>query len=421
MKKLLGVFFVAALILPTIGVYATPTHPSPTPTVSITSVRRVDLHPNYLQWYINNTGGANVWVAPYAVFYQRTTTPSGNIKSGEAVGYYRNDTGGNLIQYGGYGWADVMPNTSITIYSEAVVPNNVTLVAYNAWLNYNESFHCWFYPNCSKYVDVNRQSETPKKYVIFRDDDVAPWNQLDTLKLINQIHVDKNVPVTLGIVPHPSLVRSGNLFYADSKFFEYMKSISSNPLFEFAQHGYTHHDNSGTPHQSEFYGYPYSDQYATIKKGQLDFINAFGMKPTTFIPPWNRGDDNTLKALKALGFAEYSSSFDDFNIDTGYKDGIWVDSCSITLNDTTLPSAKDITERLLNDEHTNTIVIFYHFWSFSGQGNPEDATKVHLFEDYLDYLKNRNDVIFTKLDHSYSVEGQSPVNPPPALPLLSPI
>jgi len=421
MKKLLGVFFVAALILPTIGVFATPTHPSPTPTVSISSVRPVDLHPNYLQWYVNNTGDADVWVAPYAVFYQRTATPSGYINGGEAVGYYRNDTGGNLIQYGGYGWADVLPNTSITIYSEAVIPINVTLVAYNAWLYYNETFHSRFYPNCSKYVDVNRQSEAPKKYVIFRDDDVAPWNQLDTLKLINQIHMDKNVPVTLGIVPHPSLVKPGNLFYADSKFFEYMKSISSNPLFEFAQHGYTHHDNSGAPHQSEFYGYPYSDQYATIKKGQLDFINAFGMKPTTFIPPWNRGDDNTLKALKALGFAEYSSSFDDFNIDTGYKDGIWVDSCSIVLDDTTLPSAKDITERLLNDEHTNTIIIFYHFWSFSGHGKPGDATKVHLFEDYLDYLKNRNDVIFTKLDHSYSVEGQSPVNPPPALPLLSTI
>ena len=204
---------------------------------------------------------------------------------------------------------DVLPNTSITIYSEAVIPINVTLVAYNAWLYYNETFHSRFYPNCSKYVDVNRQSEAPKKYVIFRDDDVAPWNQLDTLKLINQIHMDKNVPVTLGIVPHPSLVKPGNLFYADSKFFEYMKSISSNPLFEFAQHGYTHHDNSGAPHQSEFYGYPYSDQYATIKKGQLDFINAFGMKPTTFIPPWNRGDDNTLKALKALGFADVQFIF----------------------------------------------------------------------------------------------------------------
>ena len=87
MKKLFGVFFVAALILPTIGVFATPTHPSPAPTVSISSVRPVDSHPNYLQWYVNNTGDTDVWVAAYAVFYQRTETSSGYIKSGEAVGY----------------------------------------------------------------------------------------------------------------------------------------------------------------------------------------------------------------------------------------------------------------------------------------------------------------------------------------------
>ena len=89
----------------------------------------------------------------------------------------------------------------------------------------------------------------------------------------------------------------------------------------------------------------------------------------------------------------------------------------MALDDTTLPSAKDITERLLNDEHNNTIIIFYHFWSFSGHGKPGDATKVHLFEDYLDYLKNRNDVIFTKLDYSYSVEGQSPVKSPSSIAL----
>ena len=35
---------------------------------------------------------------------------------------------------------------------------------------------------------------------------------------------------------------------------------------------------------------------------------------------------------------------------------------------------------------------------------------MQLFEDYLDYLKNRSDVIFTKLDRSYSVEGQNLAN-----------
>ena len=358
---------------------------------------------------MNNTGDADAWVAPYAVFYLHIAEPPGHVKSSSAIGYYRNDTSGNVIQYGGYGWVNVLPNTSITVYSEAVVPVNVKWVSYNAQLFHNGTYS-WLYPSWDRYVEVGGQSETLKKYVIFRDDDIAPWNKLDTLKLVNKVHIDKNVPVTLGIIPHPSLDQSRNLLSADAEFFDYMRSISSNPLFEFAQHGYAHRDNTGTP-QSEFYGLPYSRQYEAIKSGQSDLMNAFGMKPTTFIPPWNRGDDNTLRALKSLGFTEYSSAYEDFNINSGNRDGIRVESYSIVLDDTTLPLAKDVTDRLLNDEHTSTIIVFYHFWSFSGEDSPINLAKMQLFEGYLDYLNNRGDVIFTKLDRSYSVEGQNPVNP----------
>ena len=103
MKKLFGIFFVAALVLPMIGVLATPTHPSLIPALSISNVRPVDGHPNYLQWCVNNTGDVDAWVAPYTVFYQRTAPPSADIKGDETVGFYRNDTGDNLMQYGGYG------------------------------------------------------------------------------------------------------------------------------------------------------------------------------------------------------------------------------------------------------------------------------------------------------------------------------
>lgn len=366
----------------------------------------MDGHPNYLQWRVENTGDADAWVAPYAVFYQHTSMPPGYVKGDSAIGYYRNDTSYNATHYAGYGWVDVPPNTAITVYSEAVVPADVKWIAYNAQLYTNGIFYGWLYPSWDKYIDVGGPGEPLKKYVIFRDDDIAPWNKLETLKLVNQVHIDKNVPVTLGIVPHPSLVKSGNLLFADAAFFDYVKSISSNPLFEFAQHGYTHHNDTGTP-PSEFYGFPYLRQYETIKRGQSDLMNAFGVTPTTFIPPWNKGDDNTLRAIKSLGFTEYSSAYEDFNLSRGHMEGLRIESYSIVLNDTTLPSAKNITERLLNDAHTSTIIVFYHFWSFSGGESPIDAAKKQLFEDYLDYLKNRSDVIFTKLDRSYSVEGHT--------------
>jgi peptidoglycan/xylan/chitin deacetylase (PgdA/CDA1 family) len=253
---------------------------------------------------------------------------------------------------------------------------------------------------------VGGQDENAKKYVIFRDDDVQPGYKLKTLKAVNQVHVDKNVPVTLGIIPHPYLNRLGNELYMDRAFLEYMKSISSNQLFEFAQHGYTHHDVTGTLNKSEFYGVPYASQYKNIKQGQSDIENAFGIRPTTFTPPFDRGDNNTLQALKSLGFTDYSTAFGDFNVYQGYREGIKIDSVSLILDDVTLRFAKNETERLFSEEHgSNTIIVFYHFATFSESGEVLNETKLQLLESYIDYLKQRGDVTFTKLDRSYLVEG----------------
>ena len=146
------------------------------------------------------------------------------------------------------------------------------------------------------------------KYVIFRDDDVAPGVKFDELEAVNQVHIDKNVPVTLGIVPHPYTTPSGNQLLANGPFLAYMRSIATNHLFEFAQHGYTHQNMRSQGDPSEFYGRPYAAQYNAIKRGRDDITQAFGVVPTTFLPPFDKSDNNTLKAAKALGFTEYCTA-----------------------------------------------------------------------------------------------------------------
>jgi len=49
---------------------------------------------------------------------------------------------------------------------------------------------------------VSAQPAGTTKQVIFRDDDVAPTQQLNVLEAVNQVHIDENVPVTLAIIPH---------------------------------------------------------------------------------------------------------------------------------------------------------------------------------------------------------------------------
>jgi peptidoglycan/xylan/chitin deacetylase (PgdA/CDA1 family) len=184
-----------------------------------------------------------------------------------------------------------------------------------------------------------------------------------------------------------------------------MRSIAANRLFEFAQHGYTHQGTS-TAGPSEFYGRPYAVQYNTMQKGRDDIAQAFGVVPTTFIPPFDKGDNNTLKAAKALGFKEYSTAFRDFNVNQGYREGIKVEAVSLVFANESLQSMKNETERFLNDAHSiDTFVVLYHPADFSGPGGAVNSERVKLLADYIDYLKATGRVQFTKLDRSWTTEG----------------
>jgi len=96
------------------------------------------------------------------------------------------------------------------------------------------------------------------KHIIFRDDAITPWTDLNALETVNQVFIDKDVPVTLAITPHPDTSLSGNELLMDTSLLNYLLSIKTNPLFEFAQHGYNHQDGGvGSPLVSGGY-YPRS-------------------------------------------------------------------------------------------------------------------------------------------------------------------
>ncbi len=279
---------------------------------------------------------------------------------------------------------------------------------------------------------VNAQPVGVKKYVIFRDDDVAPWwCSGDTLQAVNQVHIDENVPVTLAIVPDPHAIGTdsqvfqlpegqptpnvvaisgaspANELLQDPAFLAYMRSISSNPLFEFAQHGYSHKNdkllNSSEP--SEFAGESASVQYEAIQKGRDDITEAFGITPTTFVPPFDHGDANTLEAVQALGFTDYCSGRGDPATLQGQADGIRVEPATVsivganyTALNTSFQKAKNATDQFFNDPNTDTFIVAYHWWTFRGPGGSVDARKLQLLRDYIDYVKTNEGVQFTRLD-----------------------
>ncbi|HYC20634.1 MAG TPA: DUF2334 domain-containing protein [Candidatus Bathyarchaeia archaeon] len=289
---------------------------------------------------------------------------------------------------------------------------------------------------------VNAQTVGVKKYVIFRDDDVAPgWCHGDTLQAVNHVHVEENVPVTLAIVPDPNATgpdsqvfllsnsqltlgvppilgtSPDNKLFQDPAFLTYMRSISSNPLFEFAQHGYSHKDDHflSPSEPSEFYGEPFQVQYEAIQKGRDDIRDAFGITPTTFVPPFDHGDSNTLAALGALGFTDYCSGRGDLTTLQGQAYGIRVEPATTNIvgsNYTALATsfqfAKNTTDQFFSDPSNDTLIVAYHWWTFSGPGGSADPRKVQLLRDYIDYVKSKEGVQFTRLDRQVVITGAAP-------------
>ena len=302
-------------------------------------------------------------------------------------------------------------------------------------------------------------SDGQYKCVMFRDDDVTANSGFSTLKAVNQIQIDEGVPVTLGVIPLPSLASyiesnssnplaiesnssnplaivsnsSNPLAYEEgpipfgviplaslantnqgdagiTAFVAYLRSLASNNLFELAQHGYDHHDNHelyGGQVPSEFRGMPYDEQYAEIAEGKNLMQSAFGTAPTSFIPPYNIGDYNTLKALAALNFTVYSSCPED--VQPTMQDGqLRSETQSIALPDlrgnasAVLQLLINQTAPLLSNPNVQDIVVVYHYRYFSTGpfGDTVNSTKLGVLRDYIQYLKN-NDVTFATLNGTH--------------------
>jgi peptidoglycan/xylan/chitin deacetylase (PgdA/CDA1 family) len=238
------------------------------------------------------------------------------------------------------------------------------------------------------------------KRVMFRDDDVTPGS-LGALKAVNQVHIDEGVPVTLGVIPARSFPvhAQGECGYnvtsesSSKTLVEYLQSLAPSGLFELAQHGYGHCNNSklyGVPAASEFRGMPYSEQLARIAEGRSLMESAFGAAPTTFIPPFNTGDENTLKAISELGFTVYSSYTGELRPTSGERLTLKPQYLAISENDTFESLARQ-TEPLLNDPRVNDIVVTYHNSNFAVKGAADvNATKVEVLREYIQYLKAKN-------------------------------
>jgi peptidoglycan/xylan/chitin deacetylase (PgdA/CDA1 family) len=156
-------------------------------------------------------------------------------------------------------------------------------------------------------------------------------------------------------------------------------------LIEVAQHGRSHQSRIVGPPYSELKGLSVAQQAAMIREGSSVLEAAFGVKPTTFIPPWNSYDAATVEALKSLQVRVLSA---------GPQCPPEGDPCLLYVPATCdLPHLRDaIASARRSGEARSTVVVLFHAYDLREiDGNRGVMSFAELVE-LLDWVESQDDV-----------------------------
>ena len=146
---------------------------SPPLSISITRVLLVPGHPHYLEWDIANTGNADVFIAPVALFFKPTTSNPGwvwlhNIADarnqlGIADAHNAYDsTGHKSIVFpgnstnGGFNRIRALAGHNYRVFSGSVVPADAKWAVYNALIWYTGASGVPLYQNSTTHFATLR-------------------------------------------------------------------------------------------------------------------------------------------------------------------------------------------------------------------------------------------------------------------------
>lgn len=157
-----------------------------------------------------------------------------------------------------------------------------------------------------------------KVLVAFRNDDLSARSDADHERLVAQLFLAEGIPQTLAIVPEvtdgdfhdPSASRTIGL-WDNRELVRLLLDCASRAGWELAMHGLTHRPNRtsmpGRDEFTEFRGLSADQQQAMIERGTSSLYRTLGVRPTTFVPPWNLLDANTIRACVINGYRTVSS------------------------------------------------------------------------------------------------------------------
>lgn len=140
---------------------------------------------------------------------------------------------------------------------------------------------------------VETQARTIK--IFFRNDDID--DDEISLRQFLEIFIYHEIPVNLAVIP-AGLTKEGATLLRSYKY-------KFPEIIEFSQHGWSHTNHEATGKKCEFGpSRKFELQYSDIANGKKIMQENFGqdMEPI-FVPPWNRCNQDTYRALDDLSFS----------------------------------------------------------------------------------------------------------------------
>lgn len=232
--------------------------------------------------------------------------------------------------------------------------------------------------------------------LIFRYDDYSYDSNINLENSLFNTFIKNKIPITIGVIPFIyNNIKQINSFTAEnisSKSIkrEILENGLKNNLIEIAQHGHSHYNYQKVPN-AEFQGIPKRVQEELIIEGKQLIEKFFKLRLKTFIPPWNRYNQDTIEIIDTHGFN---------NLSAGEK-GVFSEKSKVNY----IPSTCNIEEFIqiiksisFNNLKNQTFIILLHECDFTVEENKEKISINYLDSFLKELLKSNHFSFYTIKD-----------------------
>lgn len=256
-------------------------------------------------------------------------------------------------------------------------------------------------------AEVDNDENKYESVVIFRNDDIQAWYRTEEMQAVNQVFIDEEIPVTLGIIPAGP---DEEPITDDAETCQHLQYIEENhsAKFEMALHGYTHQQETDFHGASEFGGLPQEAQRERLLAAEEILTECVNSPSKTFIPPFDTYDNNTVDVLREEDYTAVSGgntfTQSQYNETSYFKQGgilhipqsqpimDW-DSYNETSDEVPLRDLDELIEAFDSAHENNELYVqMIHYQYFTSQESIETLQKL------IQHMKSTDDVAFITME-----------------------